>query len=208
MTIRGRAVELSPIDPAKHGQALWEELAQPAQERLWRYLPDGPFSDEGAFLAQLERLARSENRLFLAILDLATGRAQGWAALLRVEPEHRCLELGYILFTPRLQRTRGATEALFLISRHVFEELGYRRLEWKCDSLNLPSRRAAERLGFTFEGIFRQHMIVKGRSRDTAWYALLDGEWPARKARLERWLAPTNFDPAGNQLLALSDLPR
>jgi RimJ/RimL family protein N-acetyltransferase len=119
-------------------------------------------------------------------------------------PKDRCIEVGAILFSPALQRTRGATEAMYLMARHVFEDLGYRRYEWKCNALNQPSRRAALRLGFTFEGIFRQHMIIKGRNRDTAWFSMLDREWPARKAAFERWLDPTNFDPQGRQKSALS----
>jgi RimJ/RimL family protein N-acetyltransferase len=125
---------------------------------------------------------------------------------MRIEPPHRCIEVGSILFTPALQRTLGATEAMYLMAHHVFEDLGYRRYEWKCNALNEPSRRAALRLGFRFEGIFRQHMIIKGRNRDTAWYAMLDFEWPARKASFERWLAPENFDGTGRQKVSLTSL--
>jgi RimJ/RimL family protein N-acetyltransferase len=130
----------------------------------------------------------------------------GYASYLRIEPAHRCIEVGSILFTPLLQRTPGATEAMYLMARHVFENLGYRRYEWKCNALNEPSRRAALRLGFTFEGIFRQHMIIKGRNRDTAWYSMLDSEWPARKASFEQWLAPDNFDSHGRQKQSLSGM--
>ena len=122
------------------------------------------------------------------------GRPQGWASYLRIEPAQRCIEVGWILYTPALQRTVGATEAMYLMARHAFEDLGYRRYEWRCNALNAPSRRAALRLGFTFEGIFRQHMIVKGRNRDSAWFSMLDTEWPVRKTAFERWLDPTNFD--------------
>jgi RimJ/RimL family protein N-acetyltransferase len=127
----------------------------------------------------------------------------GYASYLRIEPSHRVIEVGNILYTPRLQRTRGATEAMFLMARHAFEDLRYRRYEWKCNALNEPSRRAALRLGFRFEGIFRQHMLIKGRNRDTAWYAMLDGEWPERKAAFEQWLSPENFDAAGGQIRRL-----
>lgn len=127
---------------------------------------------------------------------------------MRIEPQHRVIEVGNILYTPRFQRTAGATEAMYLMARHVFEELGYRRYEWKCNALNGPSRRAAQRLGFTFEGIFRQHMIVKGSNRDTAWFSMLDSEWPARKAALERWLDPANFDVDGRQKSSLSAASR
>jgi RimJ/RimL family protein N-acetyltransferase len=125
---------------------------------------------------------------------------------MRIEPAHRVIEVGSILLTPRLQRTVGATEAMYLMARHVFEDLGYRRYEWKCNAQNEPSRRAAERLGFIFEGVFRQHMIVKGRNRDTAWFSMLDSEWPTRKAAFERWLDPSNFDAQGRQKTSLSEL--
>ncbi|HEY6538067.1 MAG TPA: GNAT family protein [Candidatus Dormibacteraeota bacterium] len=206
VTLHGREVDLVPLDRAAHGPALWEELRDQSRHALWRYLPDGPFPDEAAFDAFLGDLTSRADVHFYAILDRASQRALGWASLMRVEPRHRCLEVGYILYTPALQRTRGATEAMWLLARYVFEELGYRRYEWKCDALNAPSRRAALRLGFTFEGVFRQHLIVKGRNRDTAWYSILDHEWPARRARLERWLDQDNFDPDGQQLVALSTL--
>jgi RimJ/RimL family protein N-acetyltransferase len=206
VTLHGRYVELSPLDVAKHGAALWEGVLDPANDRLWRYLPDGPFADRAAFEANVALRSSSDNPLYFAILDEDTKRALGWASLMRIEPQNRCVEVGYILYTPALQRTRGATEAMYLLARYVFEDLGYRRYEWKCDSLNAPSWRAALRLGFTYEGVFRQHMIIKGRNRDTAWFAILDSEWAARKARLEEWLDPSNFDAQGQQKLALSEL--
>ena len=147
----------------------------------------------------MEKKSASEDPLFFAILDKPSCAPAGYACFMRIEPAHRCIEVGSILFAPSLQRTRGATEAMYLMARHVFEDLGYRRYEWKCNTLNEPSRRAALRLGFTFEGVFRQHMIVKGRNRDTAWYSMLDHEWPARKAAFERWLDPGNFDDQGRQ---------
>jgi RimJ/RimL family protein N-acetyltransferase len=151
-------------------------------------------------------MAASEDPLFYAIVDRASGRAVGRAALMRIEPLHRVIEVGSILFTPPLQRTRGATEAMYLMARYVFDELGYRRYEWKCNALNEPSRAAALRLGFTYEGLFRQHMIIKGRNRDTAWYSMIDTEWQARRARFETWLAPENFDASGRQRTALSTI--
>jgi RimJ/RimL family protein N-acetyltransferase len=193
-TFEGRYVTIVPLDPDAHVDALWEGSQD---ERLWLYLFDGPFPDSGALLANLQNKAKSDDPLFFAILE--NGRAVGHAAYMRIEPRHRVIEVGSILYTTPFQRTRGATEAMYLMARYVFEELGYRRYEWKCDSRNEPSRRAALRLGFTFEGIFRQHMIVKGRNRDTAWYSMLDSEWPARKAAFERWLAPENFDGEGRQ---------
>jgi RimJ/RimL family protein N-acetyltransferase len=133
----------------------------------------------------------------------SSGRALGYAALMRIEPKHRVIEVGNIVYARALQRTRGATEAMYLLARYVFEDLGYRRYEWKCDALNEPSRRAALRLGFSFEGVFRQHMTIKGRNRDTAWFSILDSEWPLRKHAFERWLAPSNFDPEGRQKTSL-----
>src|SRR5207253_1191711 len=189
-TIEGRYVTLAPLDPQAHGDALWERTAGRENDWLWVYLFHGPFRDRGAFDADLAAKEASQDPLFFSILDKASGRAAGYAAFLRIEPAHRCIEVGSILYTPILQRTREATEAMYLMARYVFDDLGYRRYEWKCDALNEPSRRAAVRLGFSFEGIFRQHMIVKGRNRDTAWYAMLDSEWPARKAAFERWFDP------------------
>jgi RimJ/RimL family protein N-acetyltransferase len=196
--MEGRYVTLAPLDAAAHGESLWDAVRGPEHDELWRYLFDGPYREREAFIAALERKAASEDPLFSAILDRETGRAVGYAAYLRIEPAHRVIEVGSILFTPLLQRTRGATEAMYLMARNVFE-LGYRRYEWKCDARNEPSRRAAERLGFTFEGIFRQHMIVKGGNRDTAWYSMLDSEWGERRAAFERWLDEGNFDAAGRQ---------
>ena len=205
-TMPGRVVTLAPLDPRAHGDALYEGTRGEAGDRLWQYLFDGPFADRAAFDIHLERIAASEDPLFMAILDSASGNAVGYASYLRIEPIHRVIEVGNILYTPRLQQTALATEAMYLMARHVFEELGYRRYEWKCNALNAPSRRAALRFGFSFEGVFRQHMIVKGRNRDTAWFSMLDSEWPARKANFERWLDPSNFGADGRQKVALSQL--
>ncbi|MBI4874283.1 MAG: GNAT family N-acetyltransferase [Acidobacteria bacterium] len=202
--MNGAYVTLEPLDASRHGDALWEGAGGAAHEALWRYMGDGPFAGRAAFDACLEAKAVSVDPRFFALVDRATGRAEGHAALMRDEPRHRVIEVGHILYCGALQRTRGATEAMYLLARHVFEELGYRRYEWKCDALNEPSRKAALRLGFTFEGIFRQHMIVKGRNRDTAWFSMLDSEWPARKREFERWLAESNFDAAGRQLTPLA----
>ena len=201
----GQYLRLVPLDPAAHAEELWRSIRGPASAALWRYLFDGPYREYSGFYAALEKKAASDDPLYFAILDPARG-ATGYAALMRIEPEHRTIEVGSILFSPLLQRTRGATEAMYLIARHAFEELGYRRYEWKCDALNEPSRRAALRLGFQFEGIFRQHMIVKGRSRDTAWFSMLDCEWPDRKRAFERWLDPGNFAGDGRQIAALAEL--
>jgi RimJ/RimL family protein N-acetyltransferase len=202
--LSGRYVDLAPLDPAAHGPALWNAVK--SNDSLWAYLFDGPFPDEASFDDKLVQLSRAPGYCFYTILDRLSQVPLGWAALMRIEPGHRCVEVGYILYTPQLQRTPGATEAMYLLARYVFEDLGYRRYEWKCNALNAASRRAALRLGFTFEGIFRQHMIIKGRNRDTAWFAILDGEWPARRARLERWLRPSNFDSQGQQKTSLAKM--
>jgi RimJ/RimL family protein N-acetyltransferase len=205
-TLRGRFVTLVPLHPTAHAVALYEASHGPEREDLWRYLFDGPYPDQATFEARLKQMGGSLDPLFFTILDNATGKPVGYASYLRIEPAHRCIEVGSILFTPALQRTPGATEAMYLMARHVFEDLGYRRYEWKCNALNEPSRRAAQRLGFTFEGIFRQHMIMKGRNRDTAWFSMLDSEWPARKANFERWLSADNFDAQGRQKQSLSGM--
>lgn len=203
MVIEGRYVTLEPLAPAQHAYALFDAIA--GHDPLWDYLFDGPFHERSHFRAAIEKKASSRDPLFFAIIDHGSGDAAGWAALMRMEPAHRVIEVGNILLTPALQRTRGATEAMYLLARHVFDDLHYRRYEWKCDARNEPSRRAALRLGFVFEGVFRQHMIVKGRNRDTAWFSMLDGDWPARRAAFERWLAPHNFDDDGRQRKSLRE---
>jgi RimJ/RimL family protein N-acetyltransferase len=202
-TLRGRYAILEPLDVAKHGESLWNGTGGDRHQILWKYMWDGPFPDRAAFDVHLEAKAASADPLYYAIVDPTTGLATGHAALLRVDPKHRVVEVGSLMFSPELQRSRAATEAMYLLARYVFDDLGYRRYEWKCDALNEPSRRAALRLGFTFEGVFRQHMIVKERNRDTAWFSMLDSEWPSRKCELERWLHPSNFDIAGRQKTAL-----
>jgi RimJ/RimL family protein N-acetyltransferase len=205
-TLAGRYVTLVPLNAAAHADALWEATRGPETDALWLYLFEGPFPERSAFDASLKAMEASQDPLYFAIVDNSTRKATGRAAYLRVEPKQRCIEVGAILYTPLLQRTRGATEAMYLMMRYAFETLGNRRYEWKCNALNQPSRRAALRFGFTFEGIFRQHMIVKGENRDTAWFAILDKEWPAAKAAFEKWLAPDNFTPAGAQIQPLASL--
>lgn len=204
VTLRGAYVHVAPILPERHAEDLFAQVATREQDALWTYLFDGPFDDRAAFHAYLTRRSASTDPVCFAIVDAATERAVGLSTLMRIEPRHRVIEVGGILFAPALQQTRGATEAMYLLARHVFEDLGYRRYEWKCNALNEPSRRAALRLGFVFEGVFRQHMIIKGRSRDTAWYAMIDGEWPARKQEFDRWLSRDNFDDDGRQCTPLS----
>lgn len=203
-TLRGRLVAVAPLDPAAHAEALYAGTHGSDREKLWLYLGEGPFADRAAFRAYLEKRARSDDPLSFAIIDNATGKAAGHASYMRIAPEHRVIEVGNIFYTAALARSAAGTEAMYLMARHIFEDLGYRRYEWKCNALNAPSRRAAVRLGFSFEGIFRQHMIQKGRSRDTAWYAMLDRDWPWRKERFEQWLRPENFDAGGRQLMRLS----
>ncbi len=203
ITLEGAWVRLAPLDAARHGDDLWSGTGGDANEWLWRYMADGPFPYRAVLDGSLTNKAASDDPLFYAIADRASGRALGYAALMRIEPRHRVIEVGNIVYSQALQRTRGATEAMYLLARYVFEDLGYRRYEWKCDALNQPSRRAALRLGFLFEGVFRQHMIIKGRNRDTAWFSMLDSEWPLRKREFERWLAPSNFDSAGRQKSSL-----
>jgi RimJ/RimL family protein N-acetyltransferase len=202
--LAGSRVRLEPVDPARHAADL--HAASLGDPRLWDYLPYGPFADVEGLREHLARQAASEDPLFFAVVDAATGRAAGIVSYLRIEPAHGVIEIGHIWFGGPLQRTPAATETIYLLARHAFDDLGNRRFEWKCDAANARSRRAAERFGFTFEGVFRQHQIVKGRNRDTAWYAMLDGEWPAIRAAFEAWLAPENFDESGAQRRSLEAL--
>jgi RimJ/RimL family protein N-acetyltransferase len=197
VSLSGRYVTLEPLDAERHAAALWQAVN--GHDELWTWLFDGPYADEADLRQAVEVKQAAAGFVFLAIVPVTTGHAAGWASFMRMEPAHGAIEVGNILLTPALQRTTAATEAMFLMARHVFDDLGYRRYEWKCNAENLPSRRAAERLGFTFEGIFRQHMVIKGRNRDTAWFAMLDREWPARKQAFEAWLEPANFDAEGRQ---------
>ena len=206
VTLRGRWITLVPLNADAHAADLFEGANGGEKDRVWTYLFDGPYTDPEVFKANIAAKAASSDPLFWAIIDNSSGRAVGYQTFLRIEPTHRVIEVGNILYTPAMQRTPGATEAQYLFARHVFDDLGNRRYEWKCNALNAPSRRAAERFGFTFEGVFRQHMIVKGRNRDTAWFSTLDTEWPSRRRAFEAWLDPSNFDANGAQKRALFDL--
>ncbi|MDC7788339.1 GNAT family protein [Rhodoplanes sp. TEM] len=208
MPLVGRSVAVVPFDMDAHAADLYAATHGPERERLWFYLSVGPFAARADFDAYLERFLAGSDPVLYAIVDRASGRAVGHATYLRIEPAHRSVEVGHILFSPALARTAAATEAMALMMRHAFDDLGYRRFEWKCNALNAPSRRAAERLGFTFEGVFRRHLIHKGRSRDTAWYAVTDEEWPSRRAAFEAWLAPDNFRADGTQRRSLAELRR
>jgi RimJ/RimL family protein N-acetyltransferase len=190
---------VEPLDPARHGDALWDATGGLANHALWKYMHSGPFLQRPAFDQYLHSKTGLQDPMYFAFIDHATGKPAGHAAYMRIDPGQRVIEVGAIVYAPAFQKTRAATEAMYLMARNVFEELGYRRYEWKCNVLNDASQGAARRLGFSFEGVFRQHMIVKGRSRDTAWFAMLDLEWPRRKTEFERWLADDNFDAAGRQ---------
>lgn len=200
IVLKGRFGHIERLDPSRHGAELWRLLHKDAS--VWTYMFYGPFADADAFSSFLKKIEPLENQIYYAICDHES-RPQGWASLMEIRPADRVIEVGSIVYGPGLQRTPLATEAQYLLAQYVFETLGYRRYEWKCDALNARSRRAAERFGFSFEGIFRQHKIVKGRNRDTAWFAMLDSEWPRAKAAFEQWLEPKNFDANGNQRFSL-----
>jgi RimJ/RimL family protein N-acetyltransferase len=189
-----------------HGDDLFEAQAADPTGRMWTYMPVGPFPTRAVHRAWVEAAQASDDPLHFAVRDVASGRATGTASFLRIDPAGGVIEVGYIAFTPALQRTVQSTEAMALMMGRVFDELGYRRYEWKCDSLNEKSRRAAERLGFSYEGLFRQAIVYKGRSRDTAWYAIIDREWPRVREAFERWLDPGNFDATGQQRRALAEI--
>jgi RimJ/RimL family protein N-acetyltransferase len=201
----GAYVTLRPVRAAGDAEPLYRISHPPdGDPRIWTYLYDGPFVDLRSFRASLDAAAISEDPLFFTVI--VDGVPQGMVAYLAIVPEHGTLELGNIWFGPALQRTPAATEAIFLLFRHAFDDLGYRRVEWKCNALNQPSRRAAERFGFEYEGTFAQHRVVKGRNRDTAWFSITDARWPGVRAAFETWLEPSNFDDGGRQLRSLASL--
>lgn len=202
--LQGRWCRVEPLDPALHAADLFAANAVDREGRNWTYLPYGPFADPAAYRVWLDFVAAGEDPLFHAIVDQRSGKAAGVASYLRIEPAVGVIEVGHINYSPLLQQRPAATEAMYLMMRRVFDELGYRRYEWKCDAANAPSRRAAERLGFVYEGLFRQATLYKGRNRDTAWYAVIDRDWPAVKAAFERWLDPANFDGEGRQKASLA----
>ena len=204
-TLSGHWCNVEPIDPARHASELYAANSLDPEGHLWTYLGVGPFKDFKLYQQWMTSSCLGDDPLFFAIRDHACGEAVGVASYLRITPNAGTIEVGNLCFSPRLQRTPAATEAMYLMMRNAFE-LGYRRYEWKCDSLNDPSRRAAARYGFTFEGVFRQAVIYKQRSRDTAWYSVIDKEWPTVARGFERWLAPDNFDARGAQLRSLDEL--
>jgi RimJ/RimL family protein N-acetyltransferase len=202
--MQGRFCRLEALDPARHAESLHEANRLDADGRNWTYLFYGPFDRFAEYRAWAEAASRRDDPLFYAIVDQKTGLATGVASYLRIDAASGAIEVGHLNFSALLQRTPAATEAMYLMMRRAFDGLGYRRYEWKCDALNAPSRAAAARLGFRFEGIHRQAVIYKGRSRDTAWFSILDHEWPALRAGFERWLSSENFDAAGRQRAALA----
>jgi RimJ/RimL family protein N-acetyltransferase len=197
--LRGRRIRLEPLDPRRHAGALYVATHAPGCDpRLWDFMFVGPFASAADFALWLAACRRSEDPLFFALVDPTLG-AVGLASFTHINPAHGVIEIGNVFFARPLQRSAAATEAVFLLLRYAFDRLGYRRVEWKCDSRNSRSRRAALRFGFRFEGLFRQHMVVKGESRDTAWFAIIDRDWPTLRQAFERWLKPANFDREGRQ---------
>lgn len=201
----GRFCRVEPLEIDAHASDLFAANNEDTDHRLWTYLSYGPFDSLDSYIAWMRNVCFTNNPLFYAIVDNQTGTAAGVASYLRIDPPNGSIEVGHIVYSPQLQRTPAATEAMALMMERAFT-LGYRRYEWKCDALNAKSGAAAQRLGFSFEGVFRQATIYKGRNRDTAWYAIIDQEWPAIQAAFTRWLDPTNFDENGRQRVRLSEL--
>ncbi|MGN6031805.1 MAG: GNAT family N-acetyltransferase [Thermomicrobiales bacterium] len=202
----GERTRLEPVSVARHGDALWDAVAESDDPDQWTWLPYGPFTDRDAFLMWLADREASADPQFHAIVDGGTGRAMGMCSFMRIDAANGVLEIGHIWFSPAIQRSTMATEAIFFLMRRTFDELGYRRLEWKCDNANVRSKRAAARFGFTPEGVFRKHLVTKGRNRDTAWFSLLDDEWPMNRAVFTAWLAPENFTEDGAQIRSLGEI--
>jgi RimJ/RimL family protein N-acetyltransferase len=205
--LQGTHVRLRPIDPATDAEPLYAVSHPPEGDlAIWTYLPDGPYESPEHLGRMLTWAATSDDPLYITIVDRRDDRPVGQASYLRMKPEFGTIEIGHIWFGIPLQRTTAATEAIYLLAAHVFDDLGYRRLEWKCNALNAPSRRAAERFGFSFEGVFRNHQVIKGRNRDTAWYGMTNDDWPRIRAAFQTWLDPSNFDHEGAQRSRLRDL--
>ena len=203
--LEGHYVRLEPLDAARHGDELFAASSVEDADQRFTWLFEVPPATREDFEPWLEKASSSEDPLFFAVIDKASGKVAGRQALMRIDPVHGAIEIGNIYWGPLISRKPAATEAQFLFMQYVFDELGYRRYEWKCNDNNAPSKRAAERFGFQFEGIFRQHMVTKGKNRDTAWFSIIDSEWPALKQAYQAWLAPTNFDSDGQQIRRLED---
>jgi RimJ/RimL family protein N-acetyltransferase len=205
--LEGRFCRVEPLDVARHARELHDANSLDAEGRMWTYLFSGPFGSFEEYLAWLEPRPASDDPLFFAFVDRGSGRAVGLGSYLRIDPANGVIEVGHLQYSPLMQRTPVATEAMYLMMRNAFA-LGYRRYEWKCDALNARSRQAAERLGFSFEGVFRQAIVCKGRNRDTAWFSIIDSEWPRLDAAFRAWLDPANFDSAGRQRRSLGEIRR
>ncbi len=203
--IEGRYCRVEPLDTDKHLNDLIDAFSEDPDGKLWTYMPVGPFESGHEMGSWMQQACMNEDPLFYAVIELRSGTAVGMAAYCSIRPEFGVIEVGHIAYSPRLQKTPIATEAMFLLMQRAFSELGYRRYEWKCDSLNEASRKAAERFGFSFDGIFEQALVYKNRNRDTAWYSMLDHEWPATEKAYQEWLDPSNFDETGNQRTRLRD---
>lgn len=201
----GRFVRLDPLEATRHGDGLFEASTVADADRRFRYLGEYPPQSRQAFQPWLDKAEASEDPLYFAVIDKASGKVAGRQTMMRIDPANGVAEIGHIYWGPLVARQPAATEAHLLFMRHIFDELGYRRWEWKCNNANAPSKRAAERFGFSFEGVFRQHMVIKGENRDTAWYSIIDKEWPALKSAYEGWLDPDNFDSHGAQRRRLKD---
>ncbi len=207
IVLEGRSIRVEPLRVESHGESLWRAShGTDCDPKLWHYLAYGPFSDQASFREHLERQEASDDPLFFALVDPVSGEARGVAALMRIDAVNGVGEVGHIWFGSGLQRTTAATEGIFLLGDYLMTTLGYRRFEWKCDSLNRRSRRAAERYGFAYEGTFRQHMFTRGRNRDTSWYAVIDRDWPRVRAGFLAWLDPANFDADGRQIRSIEDV--
>ena len=204
--MQGQYCRIEPIDMDAHASDLFSAFRQDTNNRIWTYLPYGPFDNEGDFRSWMEGACFGDDPLFHAIIDGQTDKAIGVASYLRIDAANGVIEVGNINYSPLLQQTRAATEAMYLMMHRVFSDLGYRRYEWKCDALNAPSRKAAERLGFSYDGLFQQAIMYKGRNRDTAWFSILDGDWPGLKTAYLEWLDADNFDTAGQQKTRLAEL--
>lgn len=202
--MEGRFIRLEKLDPARHADGLFDASAQPDADARFRWLPQLPPTDRAAFRHWVDEVAASTDPLFFAVIDRASGKVAGRQTFMRMDPQHGVAEIGNIYWGPLISRKPAATEALYLFARHLFNDLGYRRLEWKCDNENLPSRRAALRFGFRPEGVFHQHLIIKGRNRDTAWFAMLDSDWARLQPAYDAWLAPANFHADGSQKASLA----
>ena len=205
-TLAGRWCRLEPLDPDRHADALHQANARDTSNGLWTYLPYGPFADPKAYRTWVEEMSEQREAVFFAVVVADGDRALGVCALQRIDVSAGCVEVAHVAFSPALQKTTAATEAISLALSLVFDELGYRRVEWKCDALNAGSRSAAHRFGFSYEGTFRQALVVKGRNRDTAWFSITDSDWSRLKTAYAAWLAPENFGPDGRQILSLSRL--